>query len=185
MCTGRAQPSLTAPEPASSLLTSQYAQEKADREPFKRQLANPAYQVRINPGRFQEKEGNMRRSAPLLVVLLVLVLCCTAFAQKKSITLPPGTTVEKIGPGHFKFKLPNKQIVEVKNFDLKRGTVGLVSIIDPDPPGKPVVTGKQGTLGQVKKLTQKEAKSLPRTSYIEIDDEVTWLPITITIEPVK
>jgi len=127
----------------------------------------------------------MKRSASVLLVLLVLVLCCTAFAQKKSITLPPGTTVEKIGAGHFKFTLPNKQVVEVQNFDLKRGTVGMVSIVDPQPPGKPVLAGKQGTVGQVKKLTQKEAKSLPKTSYIEIDDEVTWLPITITVEAVK
>lgn len=127
----------------------------------------------------------MRRLAPWGIALVVLALCCTAWAQQKSITLPLGTTVEKIAAGHFKFKLPNKQVIEVKNFDMKTGTVGSVSIIDPQPPGKLVVAGKQGTLGKTKKLTRAEAAKLPRTSYIEIDDEVTWLPITITFQAAK
>ncbi len=162
----------------------------------------------------------MRRSALLLVVLLTLALCCTAFAQKKSITLPPGTTVEKLGPGHFKFTLPSRQVVEVKDFNVKAGTVGFVSIIDPappdkpgpagiiepdppskaaaaakpgkklgpatvidpEPPSRPRVMGKQGTL-KTRTLTRAEAAKVPRTSYVEIDDEVTWLPITITFQP--
>ncbi len=168
----------------------------------------------------------MRRSASLLLVLFVLALCGTTFAQKRTITLPPGTTVEKMGAGHFKFTLPNRQIVEVKDFNLRTRTVGFVSVLDPDPPTKPgvaanqrriadpdpppkpvtaakgkkagptgtikpnlpsnpVVTGKQGTLGKTKILTRAEAAKLPRTNYIEIDDEPTWLPITITFQPGK
>jgi len=121
----------------------------------------------------------------LFLIVVFLVFSSTAFAQQKSITLPKGTTVQKISAGHFKFTLPNRQIVEVKNFSLKLGTVGSISIINPDPPEKPIVKGTKGTLTISGKLTKEAASKLPPTDYIKIDDEVTWLPITIFYQPVK
>ncbi len=120
----------------------------------------------------------------LSVLVLSLVWLCIAFAEQSSITLPKGTKVEKLGQGHFKFKLPNGQIVEVKNFNPGTGTVSYVSIIEPDPPHKPVATGKHGALKTSKKLTIKEATKLHSENYIMIDDDPTWLPSTIYYQPV-
>jgi len=118
------------------------------------------------------------------VIVLILALSCIAFAEQKTITLPKGTEVQKIGPGHFKFILPSKQIVEVKNFDPKKGTVGYIGIIDPDAPNKPVAAGKQASLKTTKKLTKKEAAKLSSDDYVMIDDDPTWLPATITYQPI-
>ncbi len=131
------------------------------------------------------KETIVMSLTSLFLIAVFLVFSSTAFAQQKSITLPKGTTVQKIAAGHFKFKLPNRQIVEVKNFNPKLGVVGSISIIDPDPPIKPVVKGTQGKLTISGKLTKEAASKLPPTDYIKIDDEVTWLPITIIYQPVK
>jgi len=126
------------------------------------------------------------KTAKLLLIfnamILILALSCIAFAEQKSITLPKGTNVEKIGQGHFKFKLPNKQIVEVKNFNPKTGTIGYVSIIDPQPPGKLVASGKQGNMITVRRLTRGEVKKFPPTYHVMIDDEPIWLPATITYQ---
>ena len=40
-------------------------------------------------------------------VMSVSAWLCPGFAEESSITLPKGTKIEKLGPGHFKFKLPN------------------------------------------------------------------------------
>lgn len=76
------------------------------------------------------------------VMVSILMWLCMAVAEQNTITLPKGTKVEKQGAGHFKFILPNKQIVEIKNFNPKTGAVSYVSIIDPQPPGKPFAKGK-------------------------------------------
>lgn len=122
-------------------------------------------------------------TVPLISILtIIIILGClsTSYAQQNSITIPKGTTVQKIEAGHFKFTLPNKQIVEVKNFNLRVGAVGYIAIINPDPPDKPVVLAKRGTLVLSKILTKSQASKLSPTDYIQIDDEVTWLPLTIT-----
>lgn len=118
------------------------------------------------------------------ITLLLSGWICLAFAEKDSITLPKGTTVEKIAPGHFRFKLPNKRTVEVKEFNPKTGVAGYVSFIDPDPPMKPIKAGNQVVLKTNKKLTRKEAANLKPENYVQIDDEVTWLPATISFQPV-
>jgi hypothetical protein len=125
-----------------------------------------------------EKKGCFAIGVVLILLLLGFSL---AFAEQKTINLPKGTTVEKLGSGHFKFKLPNRQIIEVKNFDPKTGTIGYVGIIEPDPPGKPVTSGKQGQLrGQAK---SKAVILPPETEYILIDEDIVWLPATIQFQP--
>jgi hypothetical protein len=125
----------------------------------------------------------------VFLIILIIVLTSAAFAQQKSITLPKGTTVQKIAPGHFKFKLPNRQIVEVKNFNPKTGTIGSIGVINPDPPGKtgwiPIVSGNLGTFVSSGKLTKEAASKLKPIEYIQIDDDVTWLPVTILYQPVN
>ena len=74
--------------------------------------------------------------------------------------------------------------MEVKNFNPRTGAVGYVSIIDPQPPGKPFAAGKQGAFKTSKKLTMKEAAKLQPENYIMIDDDPTWLPVTISFQPV-
>jgi hypothetical protein len=118
------------------------------------------------------------------LIIMILGYSSTVMAQQKSIILPKGTTVQKIGPGHFKFKLPNRQIVEVKNFNPKTGTIGYIGLIDPDPPTKPVVSGKMGTFVSSGKLTKEAASKLKPVEYIQIDDDVSWLPVTISYQPV-
>jgi len=118
-----------------------------------------------------------------IVIALIFVWSQMALAEQESITLPKGTKVEKIGPGHFKFRLPNKQVVEVKNFNPKTGIIGYIGIIDPDPPHKPVASGKQGNLRTTKKLTKGEVSKLSPADYVMIDDDPTWLPVTITYQP--
>jgi len=120
----------------------------------------------------------------LSVVVSILMWLCMAVAEQNTITLPKGTKVEKLGAGHFKFILPNKQMVEVKDFNPRTGAVGYVSIIDPQSPRKPVAVGKQGAFKTSKKLTRKEAAKLQPENYVMIDDDVTWLPVTISFQPV-
>jgi hypothetical protein len=119
------------------------------------------------------------------LIIMILGYSSTVMAQQKSIILPKGTTVQKIAAGHFKFKLPNRQIVEVKNFNPKTGTIGSIGVIDPDPPTKPVVSGNLGKFVTSGKLTKEAASKLKPMEYFQIDDEVTWLPVTIFYQPVN
>jgi hypothetical protein len=120
-------------------------------------------------------------------------------AAENNVVLPKGTTVEKLGAGHFRLRLPSKQVIELRDFNSKTGTAGMVSIIDPQPPGKgakgktglidpepphkPVATGKQVILRTSKKLTKADTQKLSPGDYVTIDDEVTWLPATISFQP--
>jgi hypothetical protein len=147
----------------------------------------------------------MKNKILVCVVAILMILSFTslhfAFAQQKSISLPKRTTVEKLGAGHFEFKLPNGQIVEAKEFDPKTGAIGYVGIIEPDPLSKPVSSSKQGKLqGQVKSkpvklppgteyvliddevVWVKRGTEVPRSDYVMIDDEVVWLPATIQFQ---
>jgi hypothetical protein len=146
--------------------------------------------------RDRKKEENMdyykrkqkRIAAELFVALLVIVLTLawsqTAFGQQKSITLPKGTKVQKIGQGHFKFKLPNGQVVEVKGLVNSGGgssTIGESGIYG--PAGKLIASGRQGNLTPAKKITKETAARLPQTDYVMIDGEPALLPATIIFQP--
>ncbi|HOG27871.1 MAG TPA: hypothetical protein PLT35_01205, partial [Vicinamibacterales bacterium] len=75
--------------------------------------------------------------AGLLVVALGTVTLEGAqavVAAEKSIEIPKGTKAEKIGPGHVRFTLPNLRVIDVTGYDARTGAIGLVQVIDPDPP---------------------------------------------------
>ncbi|MCM8783935.1 MAG: hypothetical protein NC818_04075 [Candidatus Omnitrophica bacterium] len=114
----------------------------------------------------------MSKGLGYFLVLMLLVNSVSAFAETKTIILPKGTRVEKLGSGHFKFLLPDKKIIEVKNFDLKSGSIGHIAIVDPDPPHRPTISGSQGRF-----IVQKsQAVRIPSgTEYVMIDDDIAWV----------
>ncbi|GFO96559.1 hypothetical protein ig2599ANME_0748 [groundwater metagenome] len=59
------------------------------------------------------------------------------------ITLPAGTKAETMGAGHFRFLLPDGQMVELRNYDMKTKS-GDVSIFGKD--GAATATGMKGAL---------------------------------------
>jgi len=112
------------------------------------------------------------------------------------ITLPAGTKGEKIGAGHYKFLLPDGQVVEIKNFDIKTKT-GDVSIFAKDGTAK--ASGMKGTLTGSKKPKKSPAAISPsglkelilnddgtKPEYlakVEKNGKILWLiPATISME---
>lgn len=96
----------------------------------------------------------------------------------QSITLPKGTVVDKLGAGHFKFRLPDGRVVEIRG--LVKGKGGAAAIIGDsgiyDRTGKLIMSGRQGTLKSGPPLGNLRTSG----DMIKIDDDVTWLPATIT-----
>ena len=104
------------------------------------------------------------------------------FAEEKSITLPMGTKAEKLGPGHVKFKLPNGQIVEVKGYSKGSGATAIIGDSGIyDRTGKLIAKGQQGSLKGGPKPTEDKHLKISK-GYIQIDDDVTWLPAMITFK---
>jgi len=139
--------------------------------------------------------------AGLLVVALGTVTLEGAqavVAAEKSIEIPKGTKAEKIGPGHVRFTLPNLRVIDVTGYDARTGAIGLVQVIDPDPPARPTdartaakiidpqppgkveITASQARLVKLRVLTRAAARKLPAADDVTIDDEITWLPARIT-----
>lgn len=141
----------------------------------------------------------MKRSSFLSFFLLFSVLLAfsgLALAESRVVTVPKGTAIEKLGPGHFKLTGPEGCVFEIKAFQKSgkgQGTFGEVGIIGDcgiyDKTGKIIATGTKGTLKSGPKAivgeTGKAMKNVPATDYIKIDDEVTWLPATIEFTPVR
>lgn len=119
-------------------------------------------------------------------------------AAEKTVILPKGTRVEKLGAGSFRFVLPNGRTAEIKGYDARTGILGdcgiyskgklmmkgnrgnLRGIIDPDPPS--IIKASKGNgfvVFQGAVIDLKALSIVPKTDYIEIDDEVTWLPARI------
>lgn len=121
--------------------------------------------------------------AMMAAAVLIMAWSHMIFAEEKSIALPVRTKVEKLGPGHFKFKLPSGRMVEVKGYSKGSGTTALIgdSRIY-DHTGKLIASAKQGTLksGPKPKEFIKESKS-----SVKIDDDEIWLPATITFQAVE
>lgn len=126
----------------------------------------------------------------LLGSVLLLSLAGTAAAQGKTVIIPKGTKIEKLGPGQFKLITPDGSIFEITAFKKGgkgQGTPGAVGIIGDcgikDAKGKIIATGANGVLtGGVRAIigdSGKAMKDIPPGDYIKIDDEVTWLPATI------
>lgn len=125
---------------------------------------------------------------PLLLGLaLFLSIAGTASAQGKTVTLPKGTKVEKLGPGSFKLTTPDGTVfafTSYKKTGKTQGAPGVAGIIGDcgirDEKGKLVATGANGVLkGSVRSIIGEAGKDIPPADYVKIDDEVTWLPATI------
>ena len=114
----------------------------------------------------------------MLFAFLVFAWMQPLRAEQQTIVIPKGTKLAKLGPGHFKFVLPNKQVIELKDWNTRTGTVGSIQLIDPEPPHKPVA-GTQGTL-RLKILSREEAAKLAADDQVQIDDDVTWLPLSLS-----
>jgi hypothetical protein len=135
----------------------------------------------------------MKRSffpALFVLSLMLVALSGLALAETKVLTFPKGTTVEKLGPGHFKLRGPEGCVFEIKSFQKTgkgQGTIGEVGILGDcgiyDKSGKIIATGTKGILKSGPKAiigdTGKAMKNVPAADYVKIDDEVTWLPATI------
>jgi hypothetical protein len=126
----------------------------------------------------------------LLGSVLLLSLVGTAAAQGKTVIIPKGTKVEKLGPSQFKLITPDGSIFEITAYKKTvkgQGTPGAVGIIGDcgikDAKGNVIATGANGVLtGGVRAIigdSGKAMKDIPPADYIKIDDEVTWLPATI------
>jgi hypothetical protein len=122
---------------------------------------------------------------------LVLLVATDLAAQGKAVTIPQGTKVEKLGPGSFKLTTPQGSVFKITAFKKpgkSQGASGASAIIGDsgilgdcgiyDAKGGLVATGKNGVLKSGPN-PGKALKDLPPTSYIKIDDEVTWLPAVI------
>jgi hypothetical protein len=133
-----------------------------------------------NANERRKKMKTTKILAMMVAVVLITAWSQMVFAEEKLITLQKGTKVEKLGPGHFKFKLPDGQAVEVKGYSKGSGTTAIIGDSGIyDRTGKLIASGKQGSLksGPKPKEFIKESKN-----YVKIDDDVTWLPATITFK---
>jgi hypothetical protein len=136
----------------------------------------------------------MKRSSLTALVLGALLLASvagTAAAETKSVTIPKGTKVEKLGPGSFKLTTPDGTVFAITSYK-KAGRPktppGAAAIIGDcgilgdcgirDSKGKIIATGANGVL-KGRPATAQEVKGAPPADYIRIDDEVTWLPAVI------
>ena len=136
----------------------------------------------------------MNRSSVLalfLGALFLLSVAATAAAQGKSVTVPKGTKVEKLGPGSFKLTTPEGTVFKITSYKkagkvqaapAATGIIGDCGILGDcgihDAKGKLIASGTNGVLRGVA-ATAKAAKGAPPADYIQIDDEITWLPATI------
>lgn len=115
------------------------------------------------------------------VAALALLGFTAANAATQTLTLPKGTTVQKLGAGHFRFSLPDGRKVEVRGWSPASGAIiGDCGVYDAS--GKAVSSGKGGNLRGAGKLTKEQAARLAPRDYVKIDDEVTWLPLTLQFE---
>jgi hypothetical protein len=95
----------------------------------------------------------------------------------KSIVLPIGTKIQKLGAGLFKFTLPAGQSLQVKIVQKTRpGKYLLGESSYFDKYGKLLCKAGSGTLVGSKKPPEPEKQVDPK-NFVKIDDDVTWLPI--------
>ena len=104
--------------------------------------------------------------------------------RPQSITLPEGTKVEKLGAGHFKFKLPDGRTVEVRGLQRSKGGTAIIGDSGIyDPTGKLISSGKGGSLkGSPKPAAGKVEHLKIDKGFLKIDDEPIRLPATITFQ---
>lgn len=175
----------------------------------------------LKKGNGDRKEKKMKRSKCLMIILAWLCVSVSLVfpvwglspqpepPDIKTITLSKGTEVKKVGPGHFKFKLPDGKLLEVKG--LARSSGEAIAIFKEckifDPKGQLIASGIQGALkGSVKPADQSKVGIIGDSgsktgiigdsgskagiigdsgNFVKIDDDVIWLPATITFKLVK
>ncbi len=139
--------------------------------------------------RYHESERQSVASilfAALLSTVLTLPWSQPAFGEQKSITLPKETEVEKVGPGHFRFKLPDGQVVEATGLVSRDGIVSIKGDLKVyDRTRKIIASGKQGNLIANGRITRESARRRPQKDYIMIDNALTLLPATIIFQTVE
>lgn len=122
----------------------------------------------------------MRIAHFLLASAIAALGATTALAATQTVQLPKGTTVQKLGPGHFRFSLPDGRKVEVRNFNARTGIIGDSGVYDAT--GKRLAGGGRGQLRGAAPLSRAQAAKMPKSDYVQIDDEVTWLPATVQFQ---
>jgi hypothetical protein len=126
-----------------------------------------------------------------LALAILLSFAANAAAQGKTLTIPKGTKIDKLGPGSFKLTTPDGLVLKITSYQKAAksktagggagilgdcGTLGDCGIYDAK--GKLVASGANGVLKHVPQAA-KALKDVPPGDYVKIDDEVTWLPATI------
>lgn len=148
-----------------------------------------------NQGREEEEEMKTLRC----LVIVIVGICFAAMVYPawainpqpeppaKSITLPLGTKVEKVSAGYFKLKVPEGQTVELKGFSRSGGTAMIKECGIYSRTGKLIATGTRGVLRSGQKTVEGkiDLSKIDSKGYMKIDDDVTWLPATITFESMK
>lgn len=117
--------------------------------------------------------------------ITLLAWLAPAVAAPQTLVLPKGTTVQKTAPGQFRFTLPDGRKVEVRNLNARAGIIGDCGVFD--TAGRKQGGGLQcGLRGGPRPLIDPEPPYQPgmarppSPNYVQIDDEITWLPATLT-----
>lgn len=118
-------------------------------------------------------------------VVLLALSESFAFAAQQTLVLPKGTTVQRLGQGQFRFRLPDGRLVDVRGYDPRGGVSGDCSVLD--SAGRKQLEGARcqlikGIRPPGAMAIQGQAASPPSPDYVRIDDEVTWLPTTLVIQ---
>lgn len=102
----------------------------------------------------------------------------------QSVSLPKGTSIQKVTPGQFKFKLPDGRTIVARNLNAKTGAIGDCTVYDTS--GRKLGGGMQCQLkGGVQAFGDPDPppaagrKLPPSPNYVQIDDEITWLPANL------
>jgi hypothetical protein len=123
----------------------------------------------------------MNTRLTVTMTLLALFGATEVMAAPQTVTLPKGTSVQKMGAGYFRFMLPDGRRIEVRGLSPATGVImGDTNVYDQS--GKLSSSCRGGTLRGAGKLSKERASTLPRQDYVQIDDEVTWLPVTFQCE---
>jgi hypothetical protein len=130
-----------------------------------------------HPNFVKEEVEKMKRKvfAAILVITFIIAWSHIVAAEQQSITIPKETKVGKIGAGHYKFKLPDGSMVEVRNFNAKAGIVGDCGVYNPK--GKLIFSGKQVSIKGAQTMIS------PSPPAKQIKD--VYLPATIILRPPK
>ncbi len=103
------------------------------------------------------------------------------WAAERSITLPKGTQAVQIGPGHFKFMLPDHRSVDVTGLNPKTGSFSLLRVIDKSSSQKTLWGGKQGRIINEKKWGVQEASGRQLPDYAKTNVTAFSFPVTLTV----